>query len=670
MKRFVFLVPTALCLILIGALTNFLPAIEPNITSSQYVIESWTVDQGLPQNTVSCVLRSSDGYLWVGTGNGAARFDGAEFTVFNMFNTPEFKGQDIRGILEDKDKNLWFFSAFSIIRFKDGLFEDFSWMEEIKKGRYLPFKNEEGCFFVLVESGVLHYKDGRFIHLESEEGMACGQVNSYHRDSRGLLWVATDNGVKRFRQNRFEPVVETEGLAVQWVYNDRRGNLWMRTPRGLKRLWNGTIESFDFAQELSPYITFFRIEEDGHENCWIYASNGLFRSQKNKYLFVREKAVPDNASIHDIRVDQKGNVWLGTTNGLYRYYADQFFLLKKRHGLSDDYINVIFEDNQENLWLGTKRGLTVLKNPRVVTYSSEEVPGCEYPRSLYQDRQGRIWIMGDFIGIVRYDRGIFERIVENLPGGKNFSAGGFCEDAQGRLWLGRILTRFKDGEFVPYKNRHGEDIDKCRVIWDDGTGCLWVGGTSEGIIQIRNGETSIFSTEDGLSHNLVFEITEARDGTVWIGTKTGVTLYKDGIFRSIQKEGGLSEKAVMDIFQDEEGTIWIGTCGGLYRYHDDSFFCYTSAHGLPDDVILGILEDEKGNLWMSSNRGIFFVKKSELHDLADGRIRSLLPVSFDKNDGMKVVECNGGMQPSCIKAHDGRLWFPTMKGVVVVDPPI
>ena len=170
---------------------------------------------------------------------------------------------------------------------------------------------------------------------------------------------------------------------------------------------------------------------------------------------MREKVIPGNESLRDILEDQKGNVWLGKPNGLYRYYDNQFFLLNKRHGLSDDYINVIFEDDQENLWLGTKRGLTVLKNPRIVTYSSEEVPGCEYPRSLYQDRQGRIWIMGDFFGIVRYDRGIFERIVENLPGGKSFKAGGFYEDAQGWLWLGFILTRFKGGDFVPYKNRNG-----------------------------------------------------------------------------------------------------------------------------------------------------------------------------------------------------------------------
>jgi len=618
---------------------------------------------------VTCILQSSDGYIWIGTGNGLARFDGARFVIFNMSNTEELKGHDVTQIFEDKDKNIWIFSIQALTRFKDGLFEDFTYLEGIKDVLFYPFMAADKSFCVFTQKGVLRFKGDHFEFLRTKPGFTLSEVNCYSWDSHGQLFIGTDNGAKKFKETGFAPIEGTGSFTVRFLYHDQQNNLWMGTDNGLKRLKNGGLESFDLSQEPFTVERLTQIEEDRNGSFWLSTrdSYGLFRCGEEERVFLKEKSLPADEFISSIEEDRKGNIWIGTKNGLFRYQNGKFDSLKKENGLADDFIRVVYEDREENLWLCTHRGLTRLKNPRVVTFSKEEGQSCEIPRSIFQDRQGRIWIMGDGEGLVRFDQGKFEKFKSNLPAEFPFDSGCFFEDRQGNFWLGPTLSRYKEEKFEIFRTKDGETIKNIHVITDDRDGRLWL-GTLEGIVCIESGEATFYSTEDGLSNNIVYEIKEALDGTLWIGTNRGLTLYKNGVFQTIHSPEALSEKAIMDIYQDEEGTIWLGTYGGLYRYREGTFFRYTSRDGMPDDAILGILEDGKQNLWMSSIRGIFSLGKKELDDYASGRIRSLLPMSFDRTDGMKIEECNGGRQPSCLKASDGRLWFPTMKGVVVADP--
>lgn len=143
---------------------------------------------------------------------------------------------------------------------------------------------------------------------------------------------------------------------------------------------------------------------------------------------------------------------------------------------------------------------------------------------------------------------------------------------------------------------------------------------------------------------------------------------KDGRFINYNAEPNSPQGFVRVIYEDAEEVLWFGTYGdGLVRYKDGRFFNYRVEHGLFNNGVFAILEDHRGNFWMSSNRGIHRVSRQELNDFADGKILKINSVSYDEKDGMANVECNGGRMPSAIKARDGKLWFPTMGGVAIID---
>jgi ligand-binding sensor domain-containing protein len=607
-------------LLFVVLLVRTLLALSPELAVTQYVIDSWTIDDGLPQNTVTYIIQTHDGYLWIGTGNGIARFDGVKFTIFNMYNSV-LKGNSIINLVEDRDENLWIKTGEGISLYKNGQFKNFFWQEN----RIKLFLDENGspCILNLKTMDVKRFINDRFEHIYKWKEVFI--VDYLFVDKGGNCFFTTNNGVIRFRNNRFEIVKGTEGLNAKSIFIDIRGNLTLLLKDVLVKFKNDGIETLKFTNDL--------IGSD---------SGGV------------------------IIEDRYGILWMSSQKGLYRYWQGEFKIIKKENGLADSYVCSIYEDREGNLWVGTKMGLSRIKYPRVMTYSTEEGLGCDFPRSIFQDSRGSIWIGGDCDNnLTRIADGKFKVFTKQI--GLPERSGVFYEDKNGTLWMGGMLCKFKKGKFELFKTRKGEYIEHIRSIYEDDAGGLWM-GTYDGIIFLKDGDITTFTLDNGLSGNLVYELQEDHDNTLWIGTNRGVTLYKDGIFQTVRDASGLAQKKVLEIYVDKEGTVWVGTYGGLYRYQNSHFFLYTMRDGLVDDAILGILEDDKQNLWMSSNHGIFYVNKKELHDFAAGRIDSLHPVSFNRTDGMKSEECNGSGSPSCWKTSDGKLWFPTMKGVVVVDP--
>jgi ligand-binding sensor domain-containing protein len=428
-----------------------------------------------------------------------------------------------------------------------------------------------------------------------------------------------------FRNNRFEVVKGTEGLNITYMYKDNRGNLGLVNDNLLKKLKKGGTEIFNL------------------------------------------KNIPGNLSKNIVFEDQNGILWMGSVKGLWRICRGGIRIITKEQGLTEGPVRKIYEDREGNLWVGSRLGLSRIKNPRLVTYSSEEGLGSDFPRSIYQDSRGCIWIRDDSSNITKIMPTGHMKVYSYqnlLP--KNLR-GSFHENREDIFWSGPGMSIFQDGKFVPFKRVKGLHVNATRAILKDKAGRWWL-GTYEGFVLLEDGEAATFTIENGLSDNMILELMQAGDGALWIGTNRGLTIYKDGIFRAVKSGTGISQKQVLEIYIDQEGVVWLGTYGGLCCYRGGHFFLYTMKHGLVDNAILGILKDDEKNLWMSSNHGIFYVNEKELYDLVEGGIHTLNPVTFGKADGMKIEECNGSGYPSCWKTRDGRLWFPTMKGVVVADP--
>jgi diguanylate cyclase (GGDEF)-like protein len=368
--------------------------------------------------------------------------------------------------------------------------------------------------------------------------------------------------------------------------------------------------------------------------------------------------------------DHQGGLWAGTEGrGLNRLIEGKFFPFTQEDGLSDDYVLSLCQDREGLLWVGTYGGgLNRLWEGKFTTYTVRDGLPSNEIRTILETRDGSVWMGTRAAGLARLrDEKIEKYSTENgLP---NNTVRALFEDAEGDLWIGTNngLSRYRHGRFTNYSRNEGLAHDYVRCIAQDLAGRIWVGTTGGGLHLLQNGRFINYRDRD-VPETVIRGLSVVRDGSLWIGSNDGLTHWQDGRATHYSAESGLPPAPVYIVYEDSAGTLWIGTYGGgLCRFRDGRFTRYTVREGLFDDVVYQILDDGRG-LWMSSNLGIFRVSKTALDDFAAGRTDRLTCVSYGTADGMRSSECNGNAQPAGWKTRDGRLWFPTTGGVVVVDP--
>ena len=327
-----------------------------------------------------------------------------------------------------------------------------------------------------------------------------------------------------------------------------------------------------------------------------------------------------------------------------------------------------YEDRQGNLWFGTEGdGLYHLQNQSISVYSKEHGLADRDDYAVYEDSPGSLWIGAWHVGLSHFTAGKFVNYsrANGLPG-RNVTA--LLRDREGRLWVGSYggLAVFEKGRFRKVTEPSLRDV--VQTICQDREGALWF-GTSLGLARYKDGVTRMFYTQDGLASNDIHVIVEDKSGDLWIGGYGGLTRLHHGQFTRWTEGNGLSGTTIWAIYEDGDRVLWIGTYdSGLLRFKDGSFSPYRVKDGLFSNGVFQILEDAHANLWISCNRGIYRVSKRELNEFSAGVRSTITSVAYAKVDGMHSVECNGGIWPAGTKTTDGRLWFPTLDGVAVIDP--
>jgi diguanylate cyclase (GGDEF)-like protein len=608
-------------------------ALDPKLFITQYGHRLWTVEQGLPQNSVSAILQARDGHLWFGTQEGLVRFDGARFVVFDQKNTPAFKDPRATTLYEDREGSLW-------IGTKSG--------------------------------GVVRFQAGVFTLYDKSSGLPDNAVRSIYEDQRGRLWVGTESGLSRFEEGRF---VSPPGLNarpyVVMAMAEAEGGLWIGTDGdGLLRLTDA-IEVYTTKQGLSSdHVRSLHAGRDG--TLWIGTRGGLDRFKAGHLTSVR---APRGAweAVVALQEDRDGNLWVGTRGGgLLRHNDAGWSAFAEKDGLSSNLVLSVYEDREGSLWIGTEgAGLNRLRDVNFTSWGRPEGLAHEMLVPIFEDREGNLWMGSYGGGLHRFRRGKFLAYTtqQGLSSNLVFS---IEEDREGSLWIGTDgggLNRLRDGVFQHYGTREGLPNDRVIAILADREGSLWIGTYGGGLCRLRNGEFTTFGRGQGLSSELVLAVSQDKLGRLWVGTDGGgLNVFEAGRFKAYTTEQGLAHNTVFRIYEDAEGTLWIGTYGGLSRFRDGKIISITRKEGLLDERIFQVLEDDKGSLWMSGNKGIVRVAKKEIDDLAAKRTKSVSFVAYGTADGMRSSECNGNSQPAGWKARDGTLWFPTIRGAVQVDP--
>ncbi|MCX6569818.1 MAG: diguanylate cyclase [Candidatus Aminicenantes bacterium] len=611
-------------------------ALDPKKAITQYTHNVWQTDDGLPQNSVNAIVQSLDGYLWLGTQQGLARFDGMRFTVFHSRNTKEIRHSYVSALFVDKEGSLWIGTG---------------------------------------EGGLSQLKDGRFTAISAEETLSGCTVSSICGSKDGGLWIGTaGGGLSRFRAGQFTNYSMKEGLPsnnIIAVYEDLKGTLWVGTEDGgLARFKDGTFTVITTAEGLSSNAV-LSLYEDRHENLWIGTRGGGLDRLKNGRLtvYTTRNGLTSN-DVMSVREDRDGNLWIGTNGGgLNRFANGTFTAYTTREGLSSDIVSSLWgEDNEGSLWIGTfGGGLNRLRDGKFLTYTTQEGLANDRVRPIYQSRDGSVWIGTEGGGVSHLQNGRFTNYTTH-EGLAADIVRAIYEGREGSLWFGTSegLSRLKGGVFTTYTTKNGLVSDYVRALYEDLEGSLWI-GTNEGLNRLKDGVFAAYTTKDGLANNIVRILGQSREGSLWIGTDGGLNRFKEGKLTTLT-EGGLSGHSVLALYEDRSGTLWIGTDGvGLIRLKNGQMTKFTIDEGLFDNTVFEILEDEFGDLWMGSNKGIFRVSKKELEDFAAGGIRSIISVAYSVADGIKNSECNHG-SPSGFRTRDGKLWIATIRGVVVIDP--
>ncbi len=599
-------------------------------TPPQYVTTVWHTEEGLPQNSVNAMLQDHRGYIWIGTFGGLARFDGQRFTVFDSANTPGFGSDEIFSLYESRSGTLWIGTVDGgLIRLQDGVATTYTERDGLPNRWVTSIRGDaEGQVWVnTAAGGVAHFAGTKLEAYPTHRGKAVREFFLQARD--GSMWFRCGQDVVRFAADGSIATLHSTQPSVFFVHEARDGSVWiaLRDQYRLVRYHQGVFEDVPLPTVKRRELTFelllysFTMTEDADGTLLLRTPAGLSRIVNGRLSPHEALPLPANAGellkVRSLLTDREGNLWFGTIGrGLIRLRRAPLTAYGKNEGLSDSNFSSVFQDREGRIWLG---------GDLLYWFDGHQfhlVPGVPNVLAIAQTRDGDLWF-GGYGGLYRLRSGVLSHFNVNAPAVKII-----FQDREGTLWIGALA--------------------------EDGPG---------GLYRFREGK---LEQVPGVSDVRV--IAEDRDGGLWLGGLAGLRYMRGSKIVTYDRKQGLSSSSVYDIHQDSIGTLWVATYGGgLNRFRDGRFKAITTQDGLPDNLLLGLLEDGEGNLWFSSNRSVFRLSLKELNDFADGKISFLSPVSYGAAEGMRSTESNGGSPGGWITS-DGRIWFPTLRGVVAIDP--
>ena len=652
----------------------FLIGIFPLYSDANYQdpileIDLFTIENGLSQTSVNCLIQDSKGFLWIGTQDGINKFDGYRFEIMknDPYDSLSLSNNFINCILEDANGNIW-------IGTNEGLN-----LYDIYSGQFFHYNNEpdnlnslkediiydiyedkQGYLWIKTENFLsrLNPKSGKFRHYEHYSNVfnsiSENAKFAIFEDHKDQLWVGTKDGLnyfdrnleifKRYKHNPNDKK-SLSNNCVKVIFEDSRNNLWIGTERGLNR-FNWETEEFvrinsnlRNSNSLSNNII-NDIFEDNNGSLWIATNDDINKydyvnncvTVYREFLYNNEKIRTTSFSsiVHDIT----GIVWVGTLQGLLKIEKNnkKFNLYSKDENkvnlFSNNYITSIYKDLKA-VWIGTWGKGIYLFNPKTqksISYNTNNSNIVDdFIHKIYKDSKGQIWI-GTQNGISIYDSNTNK------------------------------FKTIRSGNITNLLNNN-----RIYDIYEDSKSNLWI-GSKFGLHKIINDSVQSFfynpKDSNSISSNQIYDIIEDRDNNLWIGTEEGLNrlnISTNNIKRFLKSKGQynncLSSNKVLSVFEDTiHNCLWLGTVVGLnkYDFETELFSFYTEKDGLPNNLIYAILQDNKGCLWLSTNKGLskFYIDKNEFSN-------------FGIEDGLQNYEFNHG---ASFKSESGELFFGGIDG--------
>jgi ligand-binding sensor domain-containing protein len=596
-------------------------ALDGHRRATQYAQTHYESRDGMPHGLANSIAQTADGYLWTGSEEGLARFDGATFTTFDHRKTDGIPANMFTALAVDAAGQLWAGTR---------------------------------------EHGIVHLVDGEFRQVEWEPGLQEQQIRALAFDRAGDLWIGMhDRGLVRLRAGAVAAALTTrDGLPgddVRAIFPARDGTVWIGTFHGLAQWRAGRLVRGPAALD---GIAVHAFAEDARGDLWCATASGLARLRGDTVELVGGDRLP-TTDIRRVLFDRDGNLWIGTASGAARMAPDGRIDLLARPAAM---ILALFEDSEGNLWIGSEKGLDRLRDGDVLPFGASEGGTDDIAFGVREDPTGAMWVTSSN-GLYRIAPG--QTAATTIVSGHR-TMYAIYPDSRGDVWFGARdggIGRWSDGQFAWLGKRPWERVRSFSETADG----LWI-GTEHGLFRLRGDRLD--DAELVIPRVAVSVIVPDAAGALWLGTEGGGLMrWRDGAVVPIPPGGPRKLIPVTAIVVDPDGTLWMGTEGaGLWRLRNGAWSVITAKDGMFDDLIWRILDDGRGKLWMSSNRGIWSVTRAQLEAKASGQRTTVESVLYGEADGMRDRECNGAIDPAGWMTRDGRLWFPTGKGVVIIDP--
>lgn len=641
-----------------------------------------TIDDGLSQSTVFCMLQDKKGFLWFGTEDGINKYDGKKIIQINPEpgNPNSLIYNYIGAIYEDSDGFLWIGTQGGGLDCYDPELDTFTHFRsgpDPTSSLSDDFINaicqcNHGKIWIGTNNGlnILDPKSGQFICFRNDPDipgtLSDDQVSALLIDSNGMMWVGTHNGLDCF-EHRDDLIDQYQNIEfksdilsnkhVTTIFEDKKGTIWIGTENGLYSYDKKTEEFIRFQTDpydpsslSSDYI--YSICEDRFSNIWIGTMNGLNLFDRIKQHFRRFFSDPSNPTtlinntIRSILEDRTGVLWVGTHSGLSRFdqegkkFKHIHAKINDPNSLSSSDTYSIYQDKDQTLWIGTYGG-------GLNKYIPDQNKYIHYRHDPHDPNS----LSNDYIRTV-------------------------AEDHTGTFWIGTYgggLNRFnpKQEKFFNYRadpdDSKSISSDQIRWIYEDSTQTLWI-ATVNGLNKYdrKNDNFLHFKLDPeksgSISNDFVYIIFEDKYNTLWIGTLEGLNRYYRetntffAYFSDHDDANSLSSSEILSMYEDKTGRFWIGTGVGLNNFdrENQKFTRYTIKDGLPNNVIYAIGEDNAGNLWISTNKGL------SKFDPLSGSFRN-----FDAKVGLQSNEFSLG---AVMVRSDGEMYFGGINGITSFYP--
>lgn len=607
---------------------QFLYGLNPEQKMNRFTTECFDSSSGLPQNTVASIFQDRSGYIMFATQEGLVKFDGRKFIMVSENGVKDSLSRNITSVAEDGTGAVVFSTAAGI--FGAG------GKEKLLEGVFVRdfiFDKSGDLWAGTYSSGIIRTgKDGKTESFSKENGkINTNVINSVFISSKGKIYAATLEGISHLENGSFIPMEGVYAFSYKMT-EDKNGWIWAATERGLV----------------------------------------LLKDDKLDYVYTAEDGLPEE-SLRSVYFDRQGSLWIGTEKGsVFRFFKGKFSKLSKNDVKTGAVVS-LFEDREGNIWFGTETtGVCIIREGTVFQagINSGNV------RSITETREGDIWAatFGEGIKILKKDESVTN--LTTLNGLRSDSISSVFADSQSRVWIG---TR-RNGVQV-FSNGKIYDLDSMAsafsqahpvsptLFFEDSRSNIWIADrhSQRPVFTWNNGKMETYEIIKGeLS---ILDIAEDNKGNVHLLS------MRDGVFRFDPNSGEFTQIKLKDgfkftsLFFDSAGRMWVATLSqGILLKAGDEIFELNESNGLYSNTVHDIITDSSGAFWFSTNKGIFTITAQNIEKFIEGSVNRLSFMLFKEEDGMPAGECNGGSQPSVIRSLDGTIWFPTIKGVVTVDP--